>query len=81
MSKRYNSVKSEVTHVLHDVKGRSTEEIEAMFGIQLNDDGTVYDPTYHQYFKSIADWAWFSAEQDEMELSETFHAKGQYEDF
>lgn len=77
----YNSIKNEVSNVLHEMKGKSNDEIERMFGIEFNDDGTIFDPTYQREFESIAEWAWFSAEQDEIEMSENINSKGRLEDF
>lgn len=78
----HQAVKEEVSHILYETQNLSNEEIEQRFGIILQDDGkSVYDPIYHQYFNSIAEWAQFSAEQDEMEMSEHIYSRGQLKDF
>ena len=43
-----------------------------MFGIELLEDGKVYDPLYDMTFETVANWASYSVEQDTVEYEETY---------
>jgi len=59
----------------------SNDEITQLYGIEINPDGTVFDPTYEKTFESLATWAEFEAQYDEMDYSEQFgHGKQTHDD-
>ena len=73
MSRNYTTTAQEVANILHDVKGRTNEEVEQLYGIRFDEDGTIFDPTYNMTFTSLGDWALFSVEQDHTEFDEKFY--------
>lgn len=77
MSKHiHHAVAHDAQHILHDIETLSHDEVESVYGIQLQEDGTVFDPMYNMKFSSVSDWATFGAEQEEMEYGEQFdHGK------
>ena len=78
----HHAVSSDVEHILHDVNHLPKEEISSLYGFEIMEDGTVFDPVANRYFESISVWATFEAEQDEMDYSEHFgHGKQTHEDF
>ena len=82
MSRHHHTISSEISHILYELQNMSKEEAQTVYGIKLQEDGTVYDPTYDKYFESLGDWAEFNAEQDEMEYGEQFgHGKQTYSDY
>jgi len=82
MSRHHHIHAHEVTHVVNDVKNLSRDEVERIYGIEIKEDGSVFDPTYNRSFISIGEWADFSFEQDEMDYTEGFgHGKQTYDDY
>lgn len=83
MSRHHHAaVTSDVYHILHQIKHMPKEEAEQLHGITMNDDGSVFDPTFNKKFESLSEWAEWNAEQDEMEFSEAFgHGKQDYDDY
>ncbi len=80
---RHHHIAADTAHqVQHDVQHLSHEELNRLYGIEVLDDGSVYDPTYSQHFKTLGDWVAFEAEQDEMDYSEEYgHGKQTYDDY
>lgn len=79
MSRQHHVHANEVAHVVNDIKSMSREEAERMYGIEIRDDGSVFDPTYNRTFISVGEWADFSVEQDETSYTEDF-GYGKYGD-
>lgn len=80
MSRHHQTHANDVSFILNSVRDMSREEIQAVYGIELNTDGTVFDPTYNQSFGSIGEWADFSVSQDEVEYSSHItHGYGAYD--
>lgn len=77
MSRRkQTAVAQEVQRTLREIHQLGYEEAQSVFGFELGDDGSVFDPTYSRRFSTLAEWAEFSAECDETELSEHFTRHG-----
>lgn len=75
----HHDISSDVEHILHDIQFLNSEEVENLYGIILQETGLVFDPIENKHFNSVADWALFEAEQDEMEFSEEFgHGKQEH---
>jgi hypothetical protein len=72
MSRNHHVHAHEVTHLVQEVNKMSIAEAEQAYGIQISEDGTVYDPTYVRTFVTVSEWAEFSFEQDEVDYSEDF---------
>lgn len=43
--------------VLHDSQTMSNEELESAYNIEIDDDGTVWDPCESWTFDSVREWA------------------------
>lgn len=82
MSRHHHVHANEVTHVVNDVRRLSVEEAQITYGIEIHEDGSVFDPTYNRKFTTIGEWAEFSVEQDEMDYAEEFgHSKQTHSDY
>lgn len=83
MSRHHHVHAHDVAHIVNDINRMSSpEEIRMVYGIEVNDDGTVFDPTYNRTFATVTDWADFSVEQDEVDYMEEFgHGKYQYGEY
>jgi hypothetical protein len=53
------------SRVLKDVAALPPQDLIQLYGIEIAEDGTVYDPTENQKFKSLAEWAEFVAVTDD----------------
>ncbi|TFG94101.1 hypothetical protein E4H12_15805 [Candidatus Thorarchaeota archaeon] len=62
--------------VLTDVQTLPTEEITNLYGIEVSDDGTVYDPTENLKFPDLDEWATHIAEQDDEDNYSSFSKIG-----
>ena len=45
------------TSVVFDIQTKTIEEIQDLYGIQIDDDGVVYDPCEMEEFESLTAWA------------------------
>jgi len=79
MSKQYSSVAHEISYIVSQVNQLSVDEVRDLYGIDLLEDGKVFDPTYNREFLSVGEWAEFSAEQDAVEYEERFYGR-EYEE-
>jgi hypothetical protein len=74
MSKHHHGeFANSVSFIVHQVSTLPKEEIEILYGIELLDNGKVFDPTYNQEFGSVGEWAEFSVNEDNTEYSEHFY--------
>jgi hypothetical protein len=51
---------------LHDIQILSTTELVERYGIEIDDDESVWDTVEGRSFKSLKDWAIYTEEQDEL---------------
>lgn len=51
--------------VLNDIRRLPVEELQELYGIEVDYDGTVYDLTEMQEFDTLEDWATFIADQEQ----------------
>jgi len=79
MAKHFNRshAHTDAAHIIADIKQMDAEEVTMVYGIEIAKDGSVTDPTYGLGFDSVAEWANFSIEQDNIEFSETIHSDDQ----
>lgn len=63
--------------MLRDCKNLDAEGIKLTYGIEFLEKGAVYDFTYDQTFRSLADWIIFNNEQN----AEDDYDDDQYGDF
>lgn len=73
MSRNYSTIAYEIENIMNEMKGLDAEQAYEKFGITLNEDGSIFDPTYNMKFPSVGEWAKFSVEQDNVEYEEHFH--------
>jgi len=70
----------DVSYIIRQVSTLPPEEIQILYGIELLEDGKVFDPTYNQKFDSVGQWAEFSVNEDMTEYDEHFtYSDGEYE--
>ncbi len=70
----------DVSYIVRQVATLPPEEIQILYGIELLDNGKVFDPTYNQEFGSVGEWAEFSVNEDMTEYSEHFtYDDGEYD--
>jgi hypothetical protein len=62
MNKHFASTKSKV---LNDIIRMNKDQLIDLYGISLEDDGTVYDPTEMKTFSNLREWANYIAELEE----------------
>ena len=68
---------------LRDVKAMSKEELINLYGIDIEDDGRVFDSTENRYFDSLTAWAIYMAEQENDDMYGSFTKighKGRFDD-
>ena len=46
----------EVRQIMFDVKHCTPDELHTLYGIELREDGTVFDTTFQTEHKSINEW-------------------------
>ena len=54
----------------------SKEELSDLYGIELHDDGTIFDPVENRKFKSLAAWLDFAEEQEQDDRYGSFEKTG-----
>lgn len=80
--KRHRSVAAEAAHILAEIKGKSKEQVQDLYGIEIRPGGVVYDFAYDMEFDDLAAWITFNNEQDDAEYEERFtHGKYSDEDY
>jgi hypothetical protein len=77
--RKHRSVAAEVTYILAEIKGKNKEQVQDLYGIEIRNDGTVFDFTYDITFDDLAKWVHFNNEQDDTEYEERF-TSGRYDD-
>ena len=76
---RHRSVAAEAAYILGEIRGKSAEQIQDLYGIEIRKGGKVWDYTYFLEFDDLAAWITFNNEQDETEYEERF-SHGNYDD-
>lgn len=62
--RHHSSVAHQITRLVHDISIAEKQESESLYGIEIRDNGTIFDFTYQMDFKSLHEWAEFTVEQD-----------------
>jgi hypothetical protein len=52
--------------VVFDVTIKTHQELCELYGIEISEDGSVYDPCDHKYYDSLAAWAAAADEDADM---------------
>lgn len=50
---------------LHDIRVLSTNELIELYGIEIEDHGSVWDPVEHMSFRNLTEWAEYYIEINE----------------
>ena len=65
-----------------DIERYSKEEFQELYGVEICDDGTVFDPVTNKTFPTLADWAIAESEYENMDVGEEYgHGKQVYDDY
>jgi len=75
MSRNHSAAAYDIAHIVADIAQLERDEVTRLYGITENKDGSIFDPTYQMKFETIAEWATFSVEQDNVEHEEHFHSQ------
>lgn len=77
MSKHYSSYTPD--SVTRAIKTMSIEEIADQYGIEISDDGTIYDPMDQRQFDSIVEWALYMDEVEQQAMfAASYHGNTRY---
>ncbi len=68
MSKRH-SITAEADHILRDFKIMSPDQFSSLYNVELSETGSVTDLTYEKSFKTLGEWAVFTARLEQYEDS------------
>lgn len=52
------------TQVLHDIQALPQEDIVELYGIEVNEDGSIFDPMENRTFTNLLEWATFIDQQE-----------------
>lgn len=74
MSKHHVSLTQ--SRVLNDVRTLPPQELTELYGIEISDDGSVFDPTENRRFEDVAEWAQYIASQDDDDNYSSFSKIG-----
>lgn len=69
--------------VVRVIKTMTLEEIEAEYGVQIDEDGSVWDPLDMKEFHTLAEWALYMDEIEEQEMEASMyrgHSKYAFDD-
>ena len=73
MSRNHSASAQDAAHIINEMIGLDAEQAYDKFGVEMNEDGSIFDPIYQMKFQTIGEWANFSVEQDNIESEEHFH--------
>lgn len=83
MSRRH-SLSAEIAHLRAEIKGKTNEQIEEHFGIEIKEDGTVYDQADGEEYKTLNEWMKSYAKMiidDEDEYDDAYKGNFDEDDF
>lgn len=58
--------------LLRDVQALSAEELKTLYGVEVEEDGRVFDTTENRYFQDLTEWAVYMAEQEDDSMYGSF---------
>lgn len=79
--KNHRSAVSEAEHIMLEIKNKSAEEIMDIYGFEIRENGTIYDPVYLMTFDNLARWVQFCRDQDDENFEEYFTHEDNNEDY
>lgn len=59
--------------VVRVIKTMTLEEIEAQYGVQIDEDGSVWDPLDMREFHTVTEWALYMDEVNEQEMEASMY--------
>ena len=64
-----------------DIQVRTEEELHEMYGIDIQEDGSVYDPCEDKHFDSLAAWAdYMERVNDDTASFQKMHGRYDYDE-
>ncbi len=83
MSRHHYTHSEEANSIFHDIQHLAREELELLYGIRIDKDGTVFDPVSEHTFGSLTEWANEEAREEEWTESEHGFEQGRkyHDDF
>jgi hypothetical protein len=64
--------------VVFDVTVKTHQELNELYGIEISEDGSVYDPYEHKHFDSLTAWAAAADEDTDQGGFEKYGGKQTY---
>jgi hypothetical protein len=82
MSKHHHSTTSyRISELVRQVSETEVEEWIVVFGIEQQEDGTIYDELSDRIFSSVYEWAQVTVNEDEQDLEyDDSYTKGRFDD-
>lgn len=70
MSRHHYAHAQEASTLLYDIDHSNPEELMHLYGIEIYEDGTVFDPVENRKFNTVYEWAeWQSKEEEWDEIA------------
>lgn len=60
---------------LHDINVLTNDQLQHQYGIDIQENGSVWDPIEYKRFDSIIEWARYASEQDALLTIDTFQKR------
>lgn len=70
-----HSLSSEVSHLLIEIRELDAEQLYTQHGIEIHENGSVYDTTYDLTFSTINQWATFVVQQEDSDEDDDLYDK------
>lgn len=81
MSRHHYAHSNELNQINHDREVMPKDEFEATYGVELNEDESVYDMVINKTYSSFGEWAAAQIEEEEEdEYGHTQQVSKKYED-
>lgn len=78
---RHSSASRAAEELLRQVEGLSSDDLQQIYGISIDEDGSVLDIVENRKYDSVADWAIVSVEQESAyDDFVTISKRGRYDD-
>lgn len=83
MSRHHYTHSEEANNIFHNIHHLPWEELEMLYGIQINPDGKVFDPVANITYASLTEWANEEVREEEWSESEFGNENGRkyYDEF
>lgn len=80
-NKHHRSVAAEVAQIQNHIDSLGSKQIESIYGIIINEDGSVHDIAFNKDFPSLSKWVVFNNQQDEQDSEyDNQYSHGRFDD-